>query len=87
MKLPINHPREGGLPAISSTSVMGCNQIDRLKRFIVHLGIILSGIILVFYIIDMFNAKSLFMDSAATEEVSIVLSIVSMIMSCIILKR
>jgi len=61
--------------------------MDRLKRFIAHLGIILSGIILVFYIIDMFNAKSLFMDSAAAEGVSIVLSIVSIIMSCIILKR
>jgi len=61
--------------------------MDRLKRVIAHLGIILSGIILVFYIIDMFNAKSLFMDSAAAEGVSIVLSIVSIIMSCIILKR
>ena len=85
--MPISLTRVEGSPAISSTLVMGSDQMDRLKRFIAHIGIILSGIILVFYIIDMFNAKSLFMDSAAAEGVSIVLSIVSIIMSCIILKR
>ena len=60
--------------------------MDRLKRLIAHLGIILSGIILVFYIIDMFNAKSLFMDSAAAEGITIALSIISMLMASIILK-
>lgn len=60
--------------------------MDRLKRLIAHLGIILSGIILVFYIIDIFNAKSLFMDSAAAEGASIVLGIISISMACIILK-
>jgi len=65
---------------------MGSDQMDRLKRLIAHIGIILSGIILVFYIIDKFNAKSLFMDSAAAEGISIVLSIISISMACIILK-
>lgn len=61
--------------------------MDRLKRLTAHTGIILSGIILVFYIIDMFNAKSLFMDSAEAELASIVLSLISIAMACIILKR
>jgi len=61
--------------------------MDRLKRVIAHLGIILSGIILVFYMIDMFNAKSLFMDSAGAEGATIALSIISIMMSCIILNR
>ena len=65
---------------------MGSDEMDRLKRLIAHLGIILSGIILVFYMIDMFNAKSLFMDSAAAEGVSIIFSIISISMACIILK-
>jgi hypothetical protein len=65
---------------------MGSDEMDRLKRLIAHFGIILSGIILVFYIIDMFNAKSLFMDSAAAEDISIVLSVISISMACIILK-
>jgi hypothetical protein len=65
---------------------MGSDEMDRLKRLIAHLGIILSGIILVFYMIDMFNAKSLFMDSAAADGVSILLSIISISMACIILK-
>ncbi|MGB4587831.1 MAG: hypothetical protein WBI17_01185 [Clostridiaceae bacterium] len=60
--------------------------MKRLKRLIAHFGIILSGIILVFYIIDLFNAKSLFMDSAAAEGILIALSITSISMSCIILK-
>ena len=65
---------------------MGSDKMDRLKRLIAHMGIILSGMILVFYIIDMFNAKSLFMGSAAAFGASIVLSIISISMAVIILR-
>jgi hypothetical protein len=59
--------------------------MDKLKRLTAHIGIILSGMILVFYIIDLFNAKSLFMDSAASQGVALMLSAVSISMSVIIL--
>jgi len=59
--------------------------MDKLKRLTAHIGIILSGMILVFYIIDLFNAKSLFMDSAASQGAALMLSAVSISMSVIIL--
>ncbi|MBW8381331.1 MAG: hypothetical protein K0M69_02255 [Youngiibacter sp.] len=59
--------------------------MDKLKRLTAHIGIILSGMILVFYIIDLFNAKNLFMDSAASQGAALMLSAVSISMSVIIL--
>ncbi|ETA79550.1 hypothetical protein [Youngiibacter fragilis] len=59
--------------------------MDKIKRITAHAGIILSGMILVFYIIDLFNAKSLFMDSAASQGAAILLSVVSISMSAMIL--
>ena len=59
--------------------------MDKLKRLTAHIGIILSGMILVFYIIDLFNAKSLFMDSAASQGAALMLSAVSISMAVIIL--
>lgn len=59
--------------------------MDKLKRLTAHIGIILSGTILLFYIIDLFNAKSLFMDSAAAQVAALVLSVISISMSVMIL--
>lgn len=59
--------------------------MDNLKRLTAHIGIILSGTILVFYIIDLFNAKSLFMDSAAAQVAALVLCVISISMSVMIL--
>jgi hypothetical protein len=59
--------------------------MDKIRRLTAHLGIILSGMILVFYIIDLFNAKSLFMDSAASQGAALVLSVISITMSVMIL--
>lgn len=59
--------------------------MDKLKRLTAHVGIILSGMILVFYIIDLFNAKSLFMDSAASQGAALVLSVISIFMAVMIL--
>ncbi|MBP1919896.1 hypothetical protein [Youngiibacter multivorans] len=59
--------------------------MDKIKRLTAHVGIILSGIILVFYIIDLFNAKSLFMDSAASQGAALVLSVISISMAIMIL--
>jgi hypothetical protein len=60
--------------------------MDKLKRLTAHAGIILSGMILVFYIIDLFNAKSLFMDSAASQGAALVLSVISISMAIMVLK-
>ncbi len=59
--------------------------MDKIKRLTAHVGIILSGVILVFYIIDLFNAKSLFMDSAASQGAALVLSVISISMAVMIL--
>lgn len=59
--------------------------MEKLKRLSAHLGIILSVMIIVFYIIDLFNAKSLFMDSSAALGSTLVLSVISIFMSVTIL--
>lgn len=60
--------------------------MEKLKRISAHLGIILSGILIVFYIIDLFNAKSLFMDSSSALYATLILSVISIFMSVTILQ-
>lgn len=55
-----------------------------IKRVIPHISVILSGMLIVFFIIDRFNPKMGFMDNEGTKILTFILSISSITTSVLL---
>lgn len=58
-----------------------------IKKIIPHISIIISGMLIVFFIIDRFNPKMGFMDNEGTKILTFILSVSSITTSILLVGR
>lgn len=61
--------------------------MDRIKRVLPHISIILSGMMVIFFVIDKLNAAMTLMSNDMTKALLFLLSIVTIIVSAMLISR
>lgn len=61
--------------------------MNLIKKFLPHICIILSGMMLIFVVIDQFNRARGLVDNDMTKGLLLVFSLVAIVVSCMLISR